>query len=492
MKSRQIVFEIHRLKNEGYSTRKIAGLLGIGRNTVVRYLKNPERNFRPRDKRVSKLDPFKPFIDECLEKDLRMNALVILNRIKERGYTGQISILRQYLRQKRGRVKFKKAFIRYESPPGEQVQVDWAHMGAIVYGNTSRRLYALVVVESYSRMLYVEFTHSQKQEVLHGCLFNAFKYFGGTGKTVLVDNMATAVVSRESRLIRFNDAFLDFLRPFHITPRACNPGAPYEKGKVENAIKYLRKSFLPLREYKDLTDIQTQVLDWLDQVANLRIHQTTGEIPKERFKQVTLRELPPTVPEPMECHSLPVYKDFALKFDTNSYTAPPWTIGKKLTLKADQHAVWIYYKEKQICSYPRCWEKKKRIENPSHAEQVKKLRRKQWESKEVALFASLGEEFREYLEVLPNSRLPLKKQIVSLLSLKDQYGVKSLSWAIFKALKYKAHGADYIENILNQEMIPITAHPPVKLKNEALNRMRLSEPCLNDYDAIALKRRNKK
>ena len=170
MKSRQIVFEIHRLKNEGYSTRRIAGLLGIGRNTVVRYLKNPERSGGSRKKRGSKLDPFQPFIDECLQKDLHMNAMVILRKIKERGYTGQITILRDYLKQKRGRTRFKKAFIRYESPPGDQCQVDWAHLDAITYGDTRRRLYALVVVESYSRMLYVEFTHSQKQDVLHGCL----------------------------------------------------------------------------------------------------------------------------------------------------------------------------------------------------------------------------------------------------------------------------------------------------------------------------------
>jgi len=180
-----------------------------------------------------------------------------------------------------------------------------------------------------------------------------------------------------------------------------------------------------------------------------------------------------------------------VKFDTNSYTTPPWTIGKRLTLKADQHRIWIYHKDKQVVSYPRCWQRKQRIETEAHIEQVKKLQRKNWQTKEIACFASLGEEFREYLEKLPQSNLPLKKQVVSLLSLKDQYGIKSLSWAIMKALKHKAYGADYIENILYQEMIPQNQHPPVKLKNEALNRIRLSEPTLNDYDAIVLKRRRK-
>jgi transposase len=489
MLSRHRVFEIHRLKDEGYTNRAIARNLKIGRNTVRRYLDNPEKTFTPRKKRVSKLDPFKPFIDECLKKDPFVSAPVLLRKIKAQGYLGQITILTDYLKEKRERTKIRKAYIRFESEPAEQMQVDWGHFGSIPYGSSLRKLYALVVIESFSRMLYVEFTHSQKQEALHLCLLNAFSYFKGTPKTILVDNMLTAVTDREAGLIRYNEAFLDFLRPFHIVPKACNLYAPYEKGKVESGVKYLRNNFLPLREYTDLTDIQTQVLEWLDQQANIRIHQTTAQSPKERFGQVKLRALPSLMPEPLECHTLSVQKDFAVKFDTNFYTTPPWTIGKKVTLKADQHTLWIHYKDKQVCSYPRCWERKRRIETPGHVEQVKKLRYKQWESKEVAHFASLGEEFREYLEHLPKSNQSLKKQIAGLLFLYDQYGLKSLSWAILKALKYKAYGTDYIENILYQEMIPIHQHPPVKLKNEALNRIRLTQTTLNDYDALILKRR---
>jgi len=489
MKSRQIVFDIHRLKDEGYSTRKIAGLLGVGRNTVIRYLKHPERVFKARKNRISKLDSYQPFILECLEKDPTVGAPVILEKVKNQGYKGGVTILRDYLKKNRGRVKVRTAFIRFEANPGQEIQIDWGHFGTIDYGITKRKLYALAVIESFSRMLYVEFTHSQKQAVLHSCLLNAFKYFGGTPKSVLVDNMVTAVIDRQGRLIRFNDAFLDFLMPFHIVPKACNVRAPNEKGKIENSIKYLRGNFMPLREFTDLGDLQAQVLDWLDKVANVRIHQTTAEVPKERFEKVGLRPLPPQVIEPLETENPLVHKDFAVKFDGNSYTTPPWTIGKKLTLKADQQKVWIYHKDKRVCSHCRSWERKKRIENPTHVEQVKKLKRRQWQNKEIATFASLGEEFRQYLEMLPSSNLPLKKQVSNLLNLKDQYGVKSLSWAILKALRFNAFGADYIENILNQEMIPVTNHLPVKLKNEALNRIRLSEPTLNDYDAIALKRR---
>ena len=491
MKSRQTVFEIHKLKDEGYSTRKTAALLGIGRNTVIRYLKDPEVVLCPRKKRLSKLEQYKPFIAECLEKDPSVGAPVILKKIKEQGYLGEITILQDYLKGVRGQAKVKKAFMRFESDPGEEIQIDWGHFGSIGYGNTQRKLYALAVIESYSRMLYIEFTHSQKQEVLHSGLLNAFKYFNGTPKSVLVDNMVTAVIHREGRLIRFNDAFLDFLRPLHINPRACNIRSPNEKGKIENSIKYLRRNFMPLREFKDLTDIQLQVLTWLEQTANVRIHQTTGERPKDRSTRFKLRPLPPLVTEPLESSTLLVHKDFSVKFDGNSYTVPPGLVGKKLTLKADQHTVWIYHREKKVSSHSRCWERKRRIENPDHTEQVKRLRRRQWETKELAVFASLGEEFREILEGLPNSNQPIKKQVIRLLLLKDQYGLKSLSWGVLKALQHKAYGADYVENILYQEMTPINHHPPVKLKQEALNRIRLSEPSLNDYDAIALKRRKR-
>lgn len=489
MLSRQVVFDIHRLKDEGTSTRSIARILGIGRNTVIRYLKKPDRTLVPRVKPASKLDPYKNQILEMLETDRSVQAPVILRKIKALGYEGRITILRDYLKQVRGQSKQKQAFIRFESKPGEQIQIDWAHFGSIPYGDAYRRICALVAVESYSRMLYVEFTHTMKQQTLHGCLLNAFRYFGGTPKTVLVDNMVTAVIERESQLIRFNDAFLDFLRPLRIVPKACNPGAPYEKGKVERAIRYLRRNFIPLSTFLDLKDYQTQVLHWLETVANVRIHQTTGKQPKERFEHVTLRPLPELLPEALESQCVTVHKDFSVKFDTNSYTTPPWTIGKKLTLKADQHHLKIYHKNKLICTYPRCWERKKRIETEAHIEQVKKLNRKNWESKEVLAFASLGEEFRDFLEQLPSAGLPLKRQVSALLELLDQYGVKSLSWAILKALRHGAYGADYVENILYQEMIPIHQHPPVKLKNEALNRIRLTQPALTDYDAIALKGR---
>ena len=110
-------------------------------------------------------------------------------------------------------------------------------------------------------------------------------------KEILVDNMLTAVTERAGSMIRFNEAFLDFLRHFAITPVACNIKAPHEKGKVESSIKYVRYNFWPLQKFTDLDDLNHQVPAWLETTANRRLHQTTGKRPVDLFTKDSLRPL---------------------------------------------------------------------------------------------------------------------------------------------------------------------------------------------------------
>jgi transposase len=489
MIDKRTIFEIHRLKDLGWTERRIAREIRLGRNTVKKYLENPEQGVCKRSPRPSKLDTFRDLIDQFLEQDPLVKAPVVLQRLQSQGFDGKITIVRDYLQNVRGKMKHREPFIRFESPPGKQMQIDWGHFGHLSYGQDKRRLYALAVTESYSRLFYVEFTHSQKQDALHQSLLNAFNYFGGTPQEILVDNMLTAVVERQGPLIRFNEAFLDFLRPFKIVPVACNVRSPNEKGKVENVIKYLRYNFWPLRSFTDLNDVQSQLLHWLDTVANIRIHQTTGQSPKDRFAQVALRALPEPLPDCRETCQVFVHKDFAVRFDANAYSVPPWLIGKKLTLKADKTTVTIYHHQKPVATHQKSWRRKQRIEIPSHMEQVKKMKKRLWRDKQIALFSSLGQEARDFLEALTHANQPIKKNVSRLLGLKDEYGAPSLIQAIKKALLHRAYGAHYIENILYQEMTPQSHHPPVKLKDQELNHIRLSEPSLSDYDAYILKKK---
>lgn len=491
MINKRTVFEMYRLKDFGFSRREIARQLNIDRATVAKYLDNPDPAPGKRAKRISKLEPYRDELADMLKQFPAIKAPVVMQRIKEKGFDGEITIVRNLLRQLRGQINYREPFIRFESDPGVQMQIDWGHFNSLSYKGGNRKLYALAVIESHSRMLYVTFTHSQKQEQLHMGLLDAFTYFGGCPKEIVVDNMLTAVTERVGTLIRFNEAFLDFLRVLHITPRACNIRAPHEKGKIENSIKYIRQNFWPLRSFADLDDVQNQIQAWLDTIANVRKHQTTGERPVDRLQKDALQSLSEFLPDCREIESPLVHKDFALRFDTNSYTVPPWTIGKKVTLKADNHTVRIYYKNKSVAVHQRCWGKKQRIELPAHKEQVKKLRKKLYHDRQIMVFLSIGQIAADYLDKLADARQPIRKTVTRLLSLQDEYGDTSLIYALRKGLSLKLYGADYIQNILYQEMTPVTRHRPVKLKKQDLNNIRLTTPSLAEYDAIALKRRKK-
>jgi hypothetical protein len=256
---------------------------------------------------------------------------------------------------------------------------------------------------------------------------------------------------------------------------------------VESGVKYLRRNFIPLRSFVDLDDVQNQALDWLDTVANVRTHQTTGQKPVDRFEKVKLRSLPERLPDTRQTLSLLVHKDFAVRFDGNTYTAPPWAIGKTAVVKADTAFVSLYLNDKRIAIHPRCWERKQRIETPSHRQQVKKLRKKLWHDRQVAALMSLGTIAVDYLSGLLDAGQPIAKQVKRLLVLKDKYGAEALTYALTKSMAHKALGADYVENIVHQEMAPKNDQPPVRLKNEQLNRIRLNQPSLAEYDAHALK-----
>jgi transposase len=488
MISRSDVFEMHKLWNQGFSKRQIARQLQLDRETVAKYLVNPDPAIKTRITRKSKLDPYRTMVEKIVDQYTGVKAPVVLQRLINEGFDGEITIVRNLLRELRGQMTSREPFIRFETGPGEQIQVDWGHFGNLSYGSTRRKLYALAVLEGHSRMLYVHFSHSQQQSSLHQGLLDAFKYFGGFPREIVVDNMLTAVTERVGTVIRFNDAFLDFLRRFSITPRACTIRAPYEKGKVENAIKYLRQNFWPLREFADLTDVQNQVQHWLDSIANIRKHHSTGEAPVKRLQG--LQPLPQVLPDCRHICSLLVHKDFGIRFDVNVYTVPPWAIGKHITLKADNQKVSIYLKEKLIACHNRCWDRKQRIESPTHLEQVKKIKKRLLQDRQVLVFLSLGEIALHFLEKITDSSLPIRKNIAGLLELQDEYGESSLLYGMGKAMEKKLYGADYVRNILYQEMTPVNQHLPVRLKQEDLNEIRLTTPPLAEYDAVAVKRRN--
>jgi transposase len=489
MIDKRTIFEIHRMHELGMKERKIARHLGISRPTVRKYLANPDITRVKPIAKPSKLEPYYDYINQLLEGWPEVSAMVIKQRIDEKGYSGGISILRDYLVAVRGHRKQPKAFIRFESQPGEQFQFDWGHFGSLACGNTTRKLYCMTVIECHSRMLYLEFTHSQSKEAVMRTLLNAFLFFGGTTTELVHDNLKTAVIERVGSIIRFNEDYLHFLRPFHIRPYACGIGDAPAKGKIEKGgVHYVRYNFWPCRTFASLDDVNRQAFNWRDQVANARIHSTTAEIPLQRFRPDALQPLPQALPDTRDSSEAKVHSDCRFKFDGNQYSAPHWMVGKTLTIKADNHTLWASYKNKIIATHARTWERKAVVENPIHIRELLLTRKKAIRNRQQQLLFSMGEPIKAFFDGLAQAGKSLNHATSCLLDLRSQYGTEALVTAVETAIKYNAYGVDYLKNILHQTTRPQSRYPKIILRDPRLNQLQLQEPDLLIYDAITLKK----
>jgi len=217
--------DLHRLYwSEHWPIRKIERHLNLGWKTIRKYLDTPAQGPVHRD-RPSKLDPFQGAVAEWLEKDPGVSAAVIEQKLRAAGYQGGHSILREYVRNVRPHLTPKRAFVRMEPLAGERFEVDWGHFGALSYAGDMRKLYAFALVDAHSRMLYVEFTHSQSFGTFARCHMHAFTALGGIARQIAYDNLATAVVEHDGRLVRFLPRFLAFAREYGFFPHACNPAS---------------------------------------------------------------------------------------------------------------------------------------------------------------------------------------------------------------------------------------------------------------------------
>jgi transposase len=194
--------------------------------------------------------------------------------------------------------------VRYETPPGHQAQVDFAHC-RVPRGVRS----ALLAVLGYSRLLWVQFYPRQDLRTLLLGLETCFTAWGGVPREVLFDQMR-AVVTRDERLrgggLRRNLEFLRFARHDGVRIRVCRPYRAKTKGKVERPIRYLRSNFLYGRTFLSDADLNAQVLDWLTMVANPREHGTTYVPPIQRFRSDEQRVLQPLPQRPYRSLVLPV------------------------------------------------------------------------------------------------------------------------------------------------------------------------------------------
>jgi transposase len=205
--------------NQGLTVAQIAGALALDPRTVAYWLTQDRFRTRHVVPRASKLDPFKPQIRHMLET-YPYSAQQILQRLRQQGFDGGYSIVKDYVRTVRPRRH--SAFLKLAFAPAECAQVDWGSFGSVKVGQTRRRLSFFVMVLCYSRMMYVEFTVSQTMEHFLACHQHAFAAFGGVTKNVMVDNLKSAVLRRTvGQAPVFNPKYLAFANHMGFTITPC-------------------------------------------------------------------------------------------------------------------------------------------------------------------------------------------------------------------------------------------------------------------------------
>jgi transposase len=307
MLSKEDWLKIKALQGRGVYQKDIAASLGVHPRTVRRAL---ERGGAPPKKRPgargSKLDPYKGFIDVLLEEGV-WNAVVIFRELQARGYGGQISIVRDYLRPRRS-LRKSRSTVRFETPPGRQMQNDWGeHFTQI--GGARRKVYFQVNTLGYSRRFHLWAGPKMDAEHTYEGIVRAFEHFGGGVREVLVDNQKAAVIEhRVGKRVRFNRRFVDLADHYGFTPRACRPSRAQTKGKDERMVGYVKHNFFQrYRSFESLEQVNQLAEQWLAEEADPRVHGTVKEVVAERFQ----REAPHLLPLP------------AVRYDT-SYRETRW------------------------------------------------------------------------------------------------------------------------------------------------------------------------
>lgn len=448
--------EIRRLSaGEGLNISEISRRLYLDRKTVRQAVNADVCPAPAQLHRPSKLDSFKPYIRDRLLQYPRINCVRLLNEIRPMGYSGGVSILKEHLAMVRpGKTE---AFLRLETLPGEQAQVDWANCGTIGIGGAQRKLSAFVMVMSYSRKMYVEMTVSQCLEDFLGGHVRAFRYFGGVPQKLLYDNLKSVCLARIGSEIRFNPRFLEFSGHYLFTPVLCRPRRGNEKGKVESGIKYLRGSFLDGRPAMDFERLRADLEYWLEHTANRRDHGTTRMQPAERFleERATLRPLPAREPDISIVRAAQATSQALVSFDGNQYTVPFVYARKTLTIKADAHEVFVFHKARSVTRHRRAYGRNLIIENPTHYAGLVALKKAARSTKASDGFLALGAGseasqvmVEAYMKGLLSADIEIHTHLGKILRQVELYGRTEVLQAISQALKYSAFSGDYVVNLV--------------------------------------------
>lgn len=428
----------------------IAALTGHDWKTVSKAIKlielgvgYPEKKPHPRI-----LDPYKERIVEWLEKE-GLNSLKTFERLRFEGVKVGYTTVKTYLADIKKR---DEIFVRIQTLPGEESQVDFGYVGLTPDNNGKRRKTWIFNMRlSYSRLDYYQKVYDQRVETFIACHEKAFAYFGGVPGTVRIDNLKAAVLEAnfyEPIYQRLYSSFADHYG-FKIIP--CRIYKPNDKGKVESGIKYVKYNFFLGRKFSNGDDVDSRLRYWLDNTCNQRIHGTTRKIPREVFESEERLKLKPLPVEEFKLSTVGtrrVYHDCHVFIDYSYYSVPFEYVGKEVDIDMTKELVRIFYRGKEIAVHPRASERGKFHTNINHYPKYKRFSDTEYQEIYQARMAEIGPYAEQvFFVVLQKQPQDWSRTIQGILSLTKSYPKEIVDLACKRAIAFGVHQYQVIKRI---------------------------------------------
>jgi transposase len=363
--------EARRLHRQGLSKTAIADRLGMSRNTASALV---ARTTPPRYERgpvPSKLDGFVEAIAAMLDEDEKVAATVVLDHLRRQGYAGGITILKQHLAKVRPAYVAARSFQRTTYLPGELAQIDWWHTGlrVAVGKGASREVFGLVATLPHSAAHACAFTFSRTTADLCPALLGCLASLGGIPEAIVFDNDASIVASRRARTVTLVEEVAALFGHLAVRPVALRPAHPEGKGQVERTIRYLETSFLPLRRFASLADVQAQHDSWARSVAFSRRPRRLGATVAEAWavERASLRRLPDPLPDVDRHLEVRVSKDGFVRVGGVDYSVPPGLAARRVGVRLSLTEVVVRLEGEVIARHVRSFIPTDVVVAPAHA-----------------------------------------------------------------------------------------------------------------------------
>lgn len=376
MKTPDDVAAMLRLSAVGWGIKRIARELGCSHHTVKQYVAaGGSRTFKS-TKRPKALDGHEAWLRERFIRHRGNADVVRQDLLSEKGIVVGLRTIQRAVQQYRQALKAEAlATTRFETPPGHQLQIDFGERLVEIAGEKIKA-FVFVATLGYSRRLHVRAFRHERQESWFTGLESTFLTFGGTPEEVLMDNPRALVVRHDpaSRQVQFNDKLLAFAKHWGFRPRACAPYRARTKGKTENGVGYVKKNAIAGHVFASWAAFEAHLARWERDVANARIHGTTGEVPMARFARDEAHRLRPLGGRPsfgtLRELTRVVGNDCAVEVDTNSYSVPWQLIGERVAVTVVAGEVRIRHGARDVAVHALAQGRRQRITDRTHLDGV--------------------------------------------------------------------------------------------------------------------------